>query len=241
VDVNQAIEVRVARIGINECKEDGKPCRTVFKRIYYDAASNTSLVLCSPLTGRTHQIRVHLNWLGHPITNDPLYGLAASPDSNSSKDSQLNNPSTQQQASTTSFTHSNATNSHNTSALATKSENSTSENTQSSVSNQTALTESSVNENNEVSSVSKERVSNEVSALMESVDYDADCPDCKKYLLNAEEQQMSLYLHALTYQSPEWTFETALPSWALPYVPVPELLHNAKQSIDTHITKMNDK
>jgi tRNA pseudouridine synthase 9 len=28
---------------------------------------------CKPLTGRTHQIRVHLKHLGYPIANDPLY------------------------------------------------------------------------------------------------------------------------------------------------------------------------
>ena len=33
-------------------------------------------MLCEPLTGRTHQIRLHLQWLGCPIANDPLYGPA---------------------------------------------------------------------------------------------------------------------------------------------------------------------
>ncbi|KAI9831311.1 MAG: hypothetical protein M1819_005085 [Sarea resinae] len=32
-----------------------------------------SIVRCLPLTGRTHQLRVHLQFLGHPITNDPIY------------------------------------------------------------------------------------------------------------------------------------------------------------------------
>ena len=32
-----------------------------------------SIVRCLPLTGRTHQIRVHLQFLGHPISNDPIY------------------------------------------------------------------------------------------------------------------------------------------------------------------------
>jgi 23S rRNA pseudouridine1911/1915/1917 synthase len=33
-----------------------------------------SLIACTPRTGRTHQIRVHLTHLGHPIAGDPLYG-----------------------------------------------------------------------------------------------------------------------------------------------------------------------
>ena len=34
-----------------------------------------SLISCSPLTGRTHQIRVHLGHVGHPIVGDDLYGI----------------------------------------------------------------------------------------------------------------------------------------------------------------------
>lgn len=32
-----------------------------------------SIVRCLPITGRTHQLRVHLQFLGHPISNDPIY------------------------------------------------------------------------------------------------------------------------------------------------------------------------
>ena len=32
-----------------------------------------SIVRCLPVTGRTHQLRVHLQHLGHPIQNDPIY------------------------------------------------------------------------------------------------------------------------------------------------------------------------
>lgn len=33
-----------------------------------------TLIECNLETGRTHQIRVHLNYIGHPIVNDPVYG-----------------------------------------------------------------------------------------------------------------------------------------------------------------------
>ena len=42
-------------------------------------SNGTSVVLAKPITGRTHQIRVHLAWIGHPITNDTLYNKHAAP------------------------------------------------------------------------------------------------------------------------------------------------------------------
>jgi 23S rRNA pseudouridine1911/1915/1917 synthase len=38
------------------------------------SASGMSWVECRPQTGRTHQIRLHLKYLGHPILGDPVYG-----------------------------------------------------------------------------------------------------------------------------------------------------------------------
>ena len=40
--------------------------------------SRTSLIECRLVTGRTHQIRVHMASLGHPVCGDPLYGFARS-------------------------------------------------------------------------------------------------------------------------------------------------------------------
>ena len=51
-----------------------KPAQTSFTLLTYDAESNTSVVLAKPVTGRTHQIRLHLQQLGHPIANDHCYG-----------------------------------------------------------------------------------------------------------------------------------------------------------------------
>ncbi len=51
-----------------------KPAQTSFSVVNYDARTDSSLVICRPMTGRTHQIRLHLQFLGHPIVNDPNYG-----------------------------------------------------------------------------------------------------------------------------------------------------------------------
>lgn len=51
-----------------------KPAQTSFVLLSYDELSDTSLVLAKPVTGRTHQIRLHLQKLGHPIANDNCYG-----------------------------------------------------------------------------------------------------------------------------------------------------------------------
>ncbi len=57
----------------------GKPARTHYRVIETrgDGAKVTaSLIECRLETGRTHQIRVHLAALGHPLIGDPLYGIA---------------------------------------------------------------------------------------------------------------------------------------------------------------------
>ncbi|POS86349.1 pseudouridine synthase [Erysiphe pulchra] len=76
------------KLGLNRVRANGKSARTVFKRLaFYSPGSNNpdnkdtpsddnqgySIVRCLPVTGRTHQIRVHLQFLGHPIANDPIY------------------------------------------------------------------------------------------------------------------------------------------------------------------------
>ena len=88
------------KLGLNRVRATGKEATTKFRRLAYypptppgqhsessrdapraatppAALSNEdegySIVHCFPLTGRTHQIRVHLQFLGHPITNDPIY------------------------------------------------------------------------------------------------------------------------------------------------------------------------
>lgn len=89
------------KLGLNRVRATGKSATTKFRRLAYyppeqvdtpenhtsgdvsrpatppstlsNESEGYSIVHCFPLTGRTHQIRVHLQFLGHPISNDPIY------------------------------------------------------------------------------------------------------------------------------------------------------------------------
>ena len=51
---------------------NGKPAETFYRVLKTDGAH--SLLELRPTTGRTHQLRVHMKYLGHPILGDPVYG-----------------------------------------------------------------------------------------------------------------------------------------------------------------------
>lgn len=57
--------------------ERGKPSQTRWRVLAHDAAANTTRVELEPVTGRSHQLRVHLKALGHPILGDAMYAPAA--------------------------------------------------------------------------------------------------------------------------------------------------------------------
>jgi len=52
----------------------GKPATTRYRVLRVLAGGRISLVECRLLSGRTHQIRVHMAAKGHPLLGDPLYG-----------------------------------------------------------------------------------------------------------------------------------------------------------------------
>ncbi len=58
-----------------QTSENGKTSSTRIRPIAYDRVKNQTLVEAIPYTGRQHQIRVHLNSIGHRIVGDPIYGL----------------------------------------------------------------------------------------------------------------------------------------------------------------------
>lgn len=60
------------------CYEHGKKAITHYTTVSSDTESNSSLVTLSPITGRAHQLRIHMNEIGHPILGCNLYGNSTS-------------------------------------------------------------------------------------------------------------------------------------------------------------------
>ena len=57
--------------------QHGKPSHTRWRVLRTDTAAQTTRLELAPVTGRTHQLRVHLAAVGHPILGDMLYADAA--------------------------------------------------------------------------------------------------------------------------------------------------------------------
>ena len=62
------------KMAINE--RNGKPAVTHYRVL--QRFGNYTYIECELETGRTHQIRVHMAYIGHPVSNDPLYGRGKS-------------------------------------------------------------------------------------------------------------------------------------------------------------------
>ncbi|MFN3691952.1 MAG: RluA family pseudouridine synthase [Fervidobacterium sp.] len=75
------IEINIARNPVLRVKmtatesEYGKPALTHYK-VIREFGTVAAVVLAYPKTGRTHQIRVHMKYIGHPLLGDEVYGKA---------------------------------------------------------------------------------------------------------------------------------------------------------------------
>lgn len=71
-EVNKPIKRHFVKRKEMMIRSDGKPAKTVLKTLAL--SERYSLILAKPITGRTHQIRVHLQSIQCPIVSDPIYG-----------------------------------------------------------------------------------------------------------------------------------------------------------------------
>jgi 23S rRNA-/tRNA-specific pseudouridylate synthase len=60
------------RWGVDKLKKSGAKAITNWEVMH--RGKDCAMIICRPITGRTHQLRVHLSAIGHPILGDPLYG-----------------------------------------------------------------------------------------------------------------------------------------------------------------------
>ncbi|HET6343298.1 MAG TPA: RluA family pseudouridine synthase [Myxococcota bacterium] len=76
VDAPIAVGAQRIRIGARVDPEAGRPARTHLwaERDFVRDGTAFSLWLAVPVTGRRHQIRVHLKWVGFPVVGDKIYG-----------------------------------------------------------------------------------------------------------------------------------------------------------------------
>lgn len=66
------IQRREGSVMLRETSPDGAPAETLYRTLA--SGGGCSLVAVFPQTGRTHQIRLHLSVIGHPLCGDALYG-----------------------------------------------------------------------------------------------------------------------------------------------------------------------
>ncbi|CAN9502113.1 unnamed protein product [Ophioblennius macclurei] len=204
------------KIGLCRVDPKGKESRTVFQRLSFNG--KTSVVRCLPVTGRTHQIRVHLQYLGYPILNDPIYGssawgphrgkgglvgktneelLQALVEENRSQENPLlldvdDCVRVAQEAGKKEKTDGSDRSSENKVASRTEADASSTESV-------TPLSAgSNGNPAQETSGGGRDHL----------------CSECKLERADPTERELIMYLHALRYKGPNFEYSTRLPDWA---------------------------
>ncbi|XP_031563039.1 RNA pseudouridylate synthase domain-containing protein 2-like [Actinia tenebrosa] len=189
IDCEQPILVVSHKIGVCRVSPNGKTCRTVFTKLHGNGKS--SVVQCIPYTGRMHQIRVHLQWLGYPIIDDPIYNSPVW-GTNRGKGGVTDDQALkviQALAESTTIMDTDITENRN------KSEN--------------------LMENMAHSSVEDHSEDEKSVGRMEKSLYvkDGDCSECRIQRRDPTPEELTMCLHAISYKGPDWEYQTKQPPW----------------------------
>lgn len=205
ITVDEPIEIVQSKVAISIVIPSGKPSKTLFKKLSYNG--KTSAVLCKPLTGRMHQIRVHLQYLGHPIINDVLYncdsfGPMKGAGGNFGK-------SLKQLVA-------DITASHNISAWIMDEEGSTTLKSNNTVEDidekEKEITEAILNDYLDEEYISKTSEKYKFDSSKSTVD--PECLDCSLKYYEPPKRRLFMYLHALRYSNKDGSYESRMPIWA---------------------------
>ena len=180
-----------------------KSSHTRFTRLTYDAETDFSLILCEPVTGRTHQIRLHLQYLGYPIHNDPLYnnsfwhdllkGTVKSDDDTSVTVDTDNTDKIEAITSSPDAIYKSSDWIQRVKSMA------------QSLSKSSLFQQEDFSDYPTIEPSSSSSLSSISSAL---------CPDCENPLPDPDPSAMRIDLHAYKYEGPMGKFSTSLPEWA---------------------------
>lgn len=203
----EPIEVISPKMGISITSASGKPCETEFQKLCFNGKS--SIVSCKPLTGRMHQIRVHLQFLGHPIVNDPIYNHKEAFGINKGKNGDIGKSKEQLLEDLLKI--------HNLKNWLLDDSLSENENDKSSrdipvsdEENRTALhaLENYLNDDD------AKNLSKKYEKCLEKFVIDSACDLCHQKYVDPEPKDLILFLHALKYEGIDWSFQTEVPIWA---------------------------
>uniref|UniRef100_A0A8C6U2H2 Pseudouridylate synthase RPUSD2 n=1 Tax=Neogobius melanostomus TaxID=47308 RepID=A0A8C6U2H2_9GOBI len=233
VTCEEPIMVVSFKIGLCRVDPKGKDCRTVFQRLSFNG--RTSVVRCLPLTGRTHQIRVHLQYLGFPILNDPIYGssawgphrgkgglvsgtneeiLEALVEEHQSQESLLLSDIAEDAVGaigeTTTKTVVKDDDTRGTNLSSVRCERDTIDTTVETAGSMHTNDTYCDNPGND--SESKSPIPS--ASALQGNEQDHLCRECKLVRADPTEKELIMYLHALCYKGPDFEYSTGLPDWA---------------------------
>ncbi|KAI8608551.1 pseudouridine synthase [Chytriomyces sp. MP71] len=193
----ERIVVVANSVGINHVSPDGLPCETIFERLSFNG--KTSVVKCTPKTGRMHQIRIHLQFLGYPISNDPLYASQQLWGPDLGKGGVSNSSEISARVKATKLKRLLGDNSGSGSA--------SSKRPKSDADDQPNLTEAA--EGN-----SGPATQDETKLAANSDFLQFPCPGCRNPGPDPTQDELRIFLHALKYRGDDWSYESPEPQWA---------------------------